>query len=308
MLQLDPSAHSHGKLKSRLTALEEYTAGVQEKTDLLETEFFGATTAEKSVNSRKQTTHSFKMQIETVAAQVDELKSRLSALESSPLLGEVEKLEDTTARLGSEAAHFFTSIGVESVTAPTKPFDGKQALKARLSSLEEYAEGVQRNAAKLEYEILGNSWSPTTSGSSRKASCIKDHAASLGDQLNDLKSRLSSLSSAPIVADVGKMEDAVTSLASRASSLSKNVGISAKAPQGMSLASQSSPLKARITSLEGYLGNMQTMTAELEEELAGNVGTAPAHSQKDTLKSKATFLELQIENLNSRLSTLEQQV
>lgn len=307
-LELDPSVHSHGKLKSRLAALEEHTAGVQEKTNLLETEFYGTTTAEKAVNSRKQVARSFKMQIEALAAQVDELKSRLSALESTPLLGEVAKLEDTTAHLGSKAAQIFTSIGAESVTTPKKPSIGNQALKARLSSLEGYAEDVQRNAAALEYEILGNSWTPPASSSSRKASCIKDEAASLGDQLHDLESRLSALASAPIVTDVDKMEDAVTSLASRAASLSKNVGISGKAPQSLHLAPQGSPVKARIVSLEGYVGNMQTMTADLEEELAGNVGAAPAQSQKDTLKSKARFLELQIENMNSRISALEQQV
>ena len=307
-LELNPSAHGQGKLKSRLAALVEHTAGVQEKTDLLETEYFGATTADKSSSSRKQVAHSLKMQIESLAAQVDELKGRLSALESTPLLGQVAKLEDSTARLGSKAANIFTSMGVESVTAPTEPSFGKQPLKVRLSSLEGYAEVVQRNAAALEYEILGNSWTSPVSGGSQKAGCIKDHAASLGDQLHDLESSLSALASAPIVADVDKMEEAVTSLASRAASLSKNVGISGKAPQSLSLAKQGSPLKARLTSLEGYIGNMQTMTADLEEELAGSVGTAPAQSQKDTLKSKAKFFELQIENMNSRISSLEQQV
>jgi hypothetical protein len=308
LLELEPESHHGVKLKSRLAALEEYTAAVMDKTNLLEVELFGASTAEKAGSSHKQGAHSsFKMQIKKVAARIDELKSRLSTMESTPLLGEVAKLEDTTACLGAEAAQIFTSIGVESVKAPEKPNIAHEALKDRLGSLEGYAEDLQRNAASLEYEIVGSK--PTAvSSSSRSASCIKDHAVSLGDQLTDLKNRLSVLTSSTIVTDVGRMEDAVTSLSSRAASLSKNVGISDSLTQDSSLAPQDAPLKSRIASLEAYIGNMQTTTAALEEQLAGNVGKHPAPSQKDTLKSKAKFLELQIENMNSRISSLEQQV
>jgi ubiquinone biosynthesis protein UbiJ len=310
LLQLGPDAHHGSKLKTRLAALEQYTAGVLDKTNSLEVNFFGAATAEKADSSHKQVERSsFKAQIETVAAQIDELKSRLSTLESSPLLGDVAKLEDTTDRLGAEATQIFTSIGVESVMAPAKPNIAGEALKDRLSSLEGYTGDLQRNAASLEYEVVGNSWSkpPSVSSRSQSASCIKDHAASLGDQLTDLKNRLSALTSSPIVADVGKMEDAVTSLSSRAASLSKNVGIDSLT-QDLSLAPQGAPLKSRVVSLEGYIGNMQTTTAALEDQLAGKVSAAPALSQKDTLKSKTKFLELQIENMNSRITSLEQQV
>ena len=245
-----------------------------------------------------------------MATQVDELKSRLSALESAPLLGEVAKFEENSARLGAEAGRIFTSTGVEGVTDSKIPNGLHQPVKARLSSLEEYAEHVQRNAATLEYEILGSSWNlPSTAGDSQRAGSIKDHAASLGDKLHDLESRLSSLTSAPIVGSVVKMEDAVASLSSRAASVSKNVGLSGKTSlDGLALAPQGSALKPRIAALEGYIGNMQSTTAALEEELAGNVGTMPAQSQKDTLKSKAKFMELRIENMNSRISALEQQV
>merc|ERR1719238_2181198 len=134
------SGHHHGhhqdsKLKARLADLESLTASVQEKTNLLETEYFGTTTAEKSVNARGEAAHSFKMKIETLASQVDELKSRLSALESAPLLGEVAKLEEKSTRLGSDAGRIFTSIGAEGVTASALPNALHQPLKVRLSSL-----------------------------------------------------------------------------------------------------------------------------------------------------------------------------
>merc|ERR1719238_1772305 len=225
------SGHHHGeshtKLKGRLADLEGLTASVQDKTNLLETEYFGTTTAEKSMGARGEGGHSFKVKIETLASQVDELKSRLSALESAPLLGEVAKLEEKSARLGTDAGRIFTSIGAEGVTASAMPNALHQPLKARLSSLEDYAEHVQRNAATLEYEILGNSWNLQTSGDAKKAGSIKDHAASLGDKLHNLESRISSLASAPIVGDVSKMEDAVASLSSRAAAVARNVGASA---------------------------------------------------------------------------------
>merc|ERR1719181_12208 len=305
------SGHHHGgssnKLKSRVADLEGLTASVHEKTNLLETEYFGTTTAEKSMSARGEGGHSFKLKIETLASQVDELKSRLSALESAPLLGEVAKLEEKSARLGSDAGKIFTSNGVEGVSASATPTSLQQPLKARLSALEEFAEHVQRNAATLEYEILGNSWNLPASGDAQKAGSIKDHAASLGEKLHDLESRISSLASAPIVGDVSKMEDAVASLSSRAAAVARNVGANAS-PGGVAPAPQGAALKVRMAALENSIGNVQSATAALEEELAGNVGTMPAQPQKDTLKSKAKFMELQVENMNARISALEQQV
>jgi hypothetical protein len=197
---------------------------------------------------------------------------------------------------------------VQSVTAPPVPTVGSKALKARLRSWDEYVADVQRNAAKLEYEILGTSWNLPSSSDSEKAGSIKDHAASLGERLHDLDSRLSALAAAPIAGDVEKMENAMSSLVSRTASLSNNVGLSNSAPTDLKLAPQGAALKERIMSLDGCIQNMESVTAGLEEELAGSAGAVPAQSQKDTLKSKATFLELQVDNLNSRISSLEQQV
>jgi hypothetical protein len=309
LFQSDHHSHHHteSKLKARLTELEESTFRVQEKANLLEAELFGTSTADKS--TRGESEHSFKRRIETLGGQVDELKTRFSAMESTPLLSDAAMLEANSARLGSEAARIFTSIGIETVNASAMPAVVHQPLKARLSSLEAYAENMQRNAATLEYEILGNSWNLPAASDSQRAGSIKDHATSLGDKLHDVESRISSLASAPIVADVGKMEDAVTSLSSRAVAVSKNVGINDKTSQdGLALAPQSSPLKRRMAALGGYIGTTQNTIAALEEELAGNVGTMPSQSQKDTFKSKATFMHLLVENQNARISALEQLV
>jgi len=307
-MEMGHSGHSHGKLNSRVASLEESTRSMQEKTNLLETELFGTTT-ESTIGSGKNEGHSFKRKIEALATQADELKSRLSAMQSTPLLGDVAKLVEKTENLGSNAARLFASIGIENITA-TKPLSSSSdGMKARLSSLEGYAEAMQRNAAKLEYEILGSSWNLPTSGDSQKAGSIKDHAGSLGEKLHDLDGRISALTNAPIVGDVRKMESAATALASRAAAICSNVGSSVKASQeGLPLASQDSPLNARILSLEKYVGSLQSTATALEEELAGSVGNAPGQAQKDTLKSKAKFLELQVENLNARISALEQQV
>jgi len=307
-LEHGPGGKQVGKLKIRLVALEEFTASVQAKTNALETEFFGSTTADKPANVRKDSGSSFKGKIEAVSMKIEELKGKISALDSSPLLGEVAKLEQKAASLGNKAKSIFSVIGVESGTAPTAKLAESSVLKERLNSLEQYADEMQRNAASLEYDILGNSWNLPASGDSLKGGCIKDHAGSLGNKLTDLESRLSTLASAPIVTDVSKMEGALTSLAQRASALSKNVGINGKLSENEFTAPKTATLRARITSLESELEKMQSATASLEDELAGSVGTMPAHSQKDTLKSKANILELQVENLNGRISALEQQV
>jgi outer membrane murein-binding lipoprotein Lpp len=141
-MEMGHSGHSHGKLNSRVASLEESTRSVQEKTNLLETELFGTTT-ESTIGSGKNEGHSFKRKIEALATQADELKSRLSAMQSTPLLGDVAKLVEKTENLGSNAARLFASIGIENITA-TKPLSSSSdGMKARLSSLEGYAEAMQ---------------------------------------------------------------------------------------------------------------------------------------------------------------------
>merc|ERR1712110_299636 len=134
-------------------------------------------------------------------------------------------------------------------------------LKERLNELEKYTDDMQRSAASLEYDILGSSWNLPASGDSYKGSCIKDHAGSLGSKLKDVESRLSTLATAPIVTDVAKMEDALTSLGQRAAALSKNVGIGVQVLANDFATPKSATLKVRIMSLESGVNKMQSTTA-----------------------------------------------
>ena len=65
-LEHGPGGEQHGKLKTRLGILEEFTASVEAKTNAVETEFFGFTTADKLTSVRKNSGHSFKGKIEAV--------------------------------------------------------------------------------------------------------------------------------------------------------------------------------------------------------------------------------------------------
>jgi hypothetical protein len=296
-----------GNLHLRITSLEQHTSVVQEKTNALELEFFGATTAEKA-SANTDTQKSFKGRIERMLVQLEELKGKVSALASSPLLSEASKLEVKATQLAEQAKHIFAIVGVDGAVAPAKPRGGS-VLKARLSELGEYVDQLQHGASLLEYEILGSSWNLNVSGPSSKGASIKDQDASLVAKVNDLESRLAALASAPIVPDVDRLEDAVGALASRAAFLSTKVGASQTTlARGVFAATKTATLNARVAALSPRVEKMQHMMASLEEELAGSIGTMPALSQKGTLKGNVEFLGLSIDNLNARMSALEQQV
>jgi len=302
---------SHGKLKMRLAALEEFASSAQEKVSLLETEFFGSTTSDKS--TKREGGHSFKSKLEILAAQADELRGRLSALTSSRVLGDVSSLEENMAAVGPKVADLFRSIGVDGANVAEKAVVfAKQSggnLRERLSTLELYTDEMQHGAASLEYELLANSWSAPTANS-QKANCIKDQATSLGSKLTDLQRRLATLEAAPAVRDVDKLERAIAVLFTRAATLSKNVGVATKLPEdaGVAVAAKGSALISRIAALKDHVGKMQDTTAALEDQLAGKIGSMPAQSQKDNMKGNIRFLELQTENIEARMSALEHEV
>jgi hypothetical protein len=301
---------SHGKLKLRLADLEEFTATLRGKTSMLESELFGTTSSADT--SMKQAGHSFKEKIEAVAGQVDEVKSRVSAIEGNSLLGEAAKLEEGCRTVGAKVGHLFAAFGIDGLANPaaTVPSGGNMApMKARLITYSGYADNVMRDLAKLEYEVLGNSYN-IPDRSQKSSASIKESAAMLAEKLNDIQGRATTVANAPISNDVKRMEAAASSLSSRASALAKRVGLESKITQlGEALPPQGPTLKVRAAALEAYLGKVQSSTALLEDELAGNAGEVPAQLQKDsTLKSQVKLIEQRAENLNARLSTLEQQV
>lgn len=302
---IEAGHHTDSKLLSRVANLESSIGHVQDQVNLLEGELFGSVTAP---SARGESGHSLKLKIEKSATQVDELRSRLSALESTPLLGEAAKLEEQAGRLGADAARMFASIGIEGIAAPAIPRD--MPLKNRLGSLEEYTQHLLQGAATVENEIVGNSWNRPASDSFQKSAgnSIKDHAASLGQKLHDLDGRVASVAGSNFISDVTKMEEVVSSLSSRVTAMTNKVGLNGKAPGRLPLAPQGTPLKQRLIALEGCINTIQGSTAALEDELAGSAGTMPAHAQQDTLRGKAKLMEMQLENINGRISTLEQQV
>jgi DNA repair exonuclease SbcCD ATPase subunit len=277
---------------------------------MLESELFG--TASSADTSMKQVGHSFKEKIESVAGQVDEVKSRVSAIEGNSLLGEATKLEEECRTVGSKVGHLFATFGIDGLANPAKtvPSGGNMApLKVRLTTYSGYADNVLRDLTKLEYEVLGNSYS-RPEHSQNGAASIKDSAALLAEKLNDIQGRANTVANAPIANDVNRMEADAHTLSSRALALARRAGLESKiSQQSEASPPQGSTLKERAAALEAYLRKVQSSIALLEDELAGNAGEVPAQLQKDsTLKSQAKLIQLRVENLNARLSTLEQQV
>jgi chromosome segregation ATPase len=301
----------HSKLLSRLDGMQEFAATLQSKTALVETELFGMATTSSSADM-KQAKHSFKQKIEGLAGQIDELKSRVSAIENAPLLGEAAKLEAGCKDVGSKVGRMFALFGIDGLANPaaTVPSGGNMApMKVRLTTYSGYADNVLRDLAKLEREVLGNSYN-SPDRSQRSSASIKDSAAMLAEKLNDIQQRVTTVANAPISNDMLRTEAAASSLSSRALALAKRVGLDGKiSQQGEVSPQQGSTLKVRAAALEAVLDKVQTSTAVLEDELAGNAGQLPAQMQQDgTLKSRVQLLQQRSENLNSRLSTMEQQV
>jgi hypothetical protein len=302
------AAPAGGKLKARLGDLEESATRVREKAALLETEFFGAATvSETSMRFRGETGQSIKKMIEGMAGQVDEIKNRISALDSAPLLDEVSKLEQNSAHLGSEASRVFKSFGMDNMNPPPLNPNPNQALKDRLRALSGYVENLQHGAGALDNELLGGAFQDQAASYGVSQVSIKNQIVSLGEKMQNLEGRISNLANSPIMSDVSKMENAMMTLSSRTAGVAKNVGLSGQTPR-ISFAPQGSPFKARIEALGDSIRNMEGITAALEQELSGNVGALPNQPQNNSPVAKVKSLEMQIENLNGRISSLEQQV
>jgi hypothetical protein len=305
---LKESHQSDGKLKSRVADLDGLIAQVQEEVSLLETELFGSATAPASAAQGVEG-HSLKVKIDQAAAQVDELRSRISAIESSPLLGEAGKLEEKADRLGQDATRIFAAIGVEVRHAlPSMPKN--LPLKDRLSTLEQWATELQKSAAKAENEVVGNSWNrgPTSDSLKAVSNSIRDHALALGEKLHDLEGRVSAVAGSPVLSDVDRMEDNVASVHARVTAISNRVGLNVKAPARLFSSPKGTPLTQRMAALEGSIKNCVDSMASLEGELLGNVVFAPAHAQQGTIRGEVKLMEMELENLNGRITVLEQQV
>jgi hypothetical protein len=302
---------SRGKLKTRIDAVEALGASVEEKVNRLETDFFGNSTAEKALASKRGNASSLTGRIKALAAQGDELGNRLTGLTSSTLLRDISKLEEQIVALVPKAADIFQSIGVDGADVAQKAdvFATRKGgnLTDRLVTLESYTEEIQRGAALLEYELLGNAQNASTFGSP-KAYCIEEHAVSLGNKLGHLQNHMVAVKAA--MKDVDQLEGALAALFSRAATLSKTTGVAAALPQDASvaLAHKNSALKPRMAALAEYASKMQDTTTALEEQLAGSISALPPQLKKNSEKGQIQIVKLQAKNMDARLSALEQQV
>jgi hypothetical protein len=297
-----------GKLKGRLATLAEYATRIQEKAALLETEFLGAVAlSENSMDSRVEAGPIKKM-IEAMAGKVDALKNRFAALDGAPLLDEVSRLEKNAVKVASEASRVFKSFGVDNLSPQAPTSNSYRTLKDRLRALSGFMDNLQRSAGQLDNEMLGGGADQAQNfDGSQKSPSIKDKIVSLGENMQKMESRISALENSPIMSDVSKMEDVMTTLSSRTAGVAKAVGLSGQTSR-LALAPRGSPLKMRLASLEKTIRDMEGITEALEQELSGNVGSLPNQPQTDSPIAKAKSLEMQIEALNSRMSSLEQQV
>jgi hypothetical protein len=297
-----------GKLKGRLATLEEYATKIQEKAALLETEFLGAAAvSEKSIGEAGP----IKKMIEAMAGKVDELKSRFSALDSAPLLDEVSRLERSSAKIASDASRVFKSFGMDNMSPQAPTSNSNQALKDRLRVLSAFMENLQRSAGALDNELGSGPDQAQNFDGSQKSQSIKDQIVSLGEKMQKMESRISALENSPIMSDVSKMEDVMTTLSSRTAGVAKAVGLSGQTSTSTSklaLAPRGSPFKMRLKALEKAISDIEGVTEALEQELSGNVGALPNQPQPDSPVAKVKYIQMQIETLNNRMSSLEQQV
>jgi chromosome segregation ATPase len=306
-----------GKIKKRIGDLEDSIAKLQEHASLLETELLGESPSPAEQRGESDSEGGglgLKKRIEAAASQVDDMRNRFASLESTsmPILDKIADFEDKFGRLGPEAERIFSSIGLDKGADMRMPKTySTDALKLRLSKLDQYARDVQQAAADLGYQILGERSSPPSRSSPKDAS-IKELIASLGDLLQDCDSRISALANtgSSLVSDVTRLEDAVKPLSSRVAVLARSVDFKSQdrgfAPQGQA------SLKKRISALTAYINSMKHTTDALETELAGSSSSMSSRSQHEdsanTLKAKVSSMEMQMDSLENRVASLEQQV
>jgi ubiquinone biosynthesis protein UbiJ len=306
------SHEKFGKLMLRLESMEGFALSMSERIDALETEIFGSTTS-KSRAPRKNAEASFSKKIQALTSHADVLRSRLDGLTSSGLMRDISKVEDKMAVLGPKAAFVFKTFGsdgtavAEKATAFVKSTGGN--LKDRLIAMDEYTVNLLRIAAVLGSDVIGNSWS-LPAQSSEQAHSIKEQTTSLSKKLDDLQSRIAALEAAPSPRDVDKVEGVIAALASRVATLSKSIGIDAKLTDDprMVLAAKGATFEVRIGAVADLVNRMHSTTASLEDQLTGSIGTMPTQSPKDGFKAKINLLEMQIDNIDSRIAALEKQV
>lgn len=299
----------NGKLKARVSMLENNLAGMFESAKTLEEEIVGTTGAGLVTSSKEK--NSIKAKVDAMVVKVDGLKKRFLALDASPVITQVPELETKVAAYSSKIADMFKDYGFPSSTTPAFIANKNDKMKTRIVSFEAAIADAQRNTNTLGYELLERSWnSPEQSLlASLKGKGIKARVESLMPSVDDLQHRMSELDSASLKSDIGNTEKKLGSLHDKAAELSKRIGTETPSMLETQVPVDTSNLKARLARLEKLVSQADSKFGHLEVELLGSAKVlSESLENTQSMKGKVKSLEVKVDGLSVRAAALEQDV
>jgi len=295
------------KLKARVAASENFLAGMNDNMRLLEEEFLGAATT--SVATLPKDAVSVKAKVQSMEVEVDNMKKRLLALDTSHIIAGFPKLEEQITSYSSKIVSMFKNLGYPDGAAKDFKIQEGATFKQRMSSVSEAIVVAQRSTKTLGSEMLDHTWTSLATSQDVKATGLKPQIESLESLVEDLHHRVSELESAPLNGNVDKAEKKLSLLQAKASELSKRIG--SEAPLSMLEATHDSDtsLKARILRLEKTASMAESKFGSLETELLGGAkATSKSPTSTESMMSRVKALDLQVDGLASRAAALEQEV
>jgi len=294
-----------GKLKTRVSELERYVSTMFDTTKTLEEELSGAvgSSPPKSVSWKGKV--SIKGKVDALLPKVDNLKKRVFALESSPVISELGKLESKVAGFKAKAASLVQSLGLESHSdVSAAPVTRDSPVNARVANLEQLIADVQRSTNNLGYEVLERSFAESTA--SARMGPLKVKVESLAAKVEDLNGRFTALESNSLKNVVDTLEDKIASLHSKVVEVSKRISEDAHLEYKET---RSLPTKARVAALESYTSDAQQKLEALEVELLGSAKNMhESLAGTNSMKSKIISLAVKVDGLLDRVQHLEQEV
>jgi hypothetical protein len=294
------------KLKTRISVLESYIAGMTRNMTNLEDEFLGASSA--LATSPMENTVSFKAKVDSMTDNVGSLKKRLAGLDTLLVISKLPKLEERVASYSDKVGIMFKSLGFSDAATRSFTVNKSASFQNRIASVLGGVVIVQRSTKTLGYEVLGHSWdSPKVL---QKTKGIKPQLETLTTLVDDLQHRVSELETAPLKSDVDKTEKSLNTVQIKATELSKRIG--SEMPSSMletQTIHEDDSLKARIARLEKLASTTESRYGDLENELLGGRKVSSQHSgPTQSMKDRAEALEVKIDHLAQRAALLEQEV
>jgi hypothetical protein len=299
-----------GKLKTRVDALDRYVSAMLGATPTLEEELTGAVGSGPPNSPSFMAKISIKGKIDALLPKVDNLKKRVSALESSHVSTDLDKLEGKMASFRTKAASLMETMGLEEAqsnvaAAPAEPQPHQSHLNGRIADLERLITDVQRSTQSLGYEMLERSFTENTA--SAKAGPLKVKVESLVALVDDLDVRFKDLETNSLKNVMDKLEEKVASFHSKVIEVSKRV--SDEAQLEYKDTSTLPNMRARVAALEKYTSEAQQKLDAVEVELLGAAKSLPESSGvTNTMKGRLIAFMVKIDGLLERVHSLEQEV